>query len=100
MISASKFNFLNEYYYKTYKKQISESEKIEAMNLLNAFFDNRGYKLIDVTDRGINYPVNVIFLKNGNKQVLKVPMITFEKYHLINTLGYMFDSLEKRGVFK
>ena len=100
MMNVSKLDFLDEYYYEKYRKYLDKSVKEEALHLLNKFFTDRGYRLLDIKNRGTAYPVSIIFTKDGTKQVFKTPMITFEKYHLNNSLGFMFDSLKKSGVLK
>ena len=100
MVNVSKLDFLDEYYYKKYRKVIDKKVKEEAFYLLNKFFNDRGYTIVDVKNKGTAYPVEIIFTKNGKRQVFKTPMITFEKYHLEHSLDLMFNSLKKSGVLK
>lgn len=100
MLSVSKLDFLDEYYYEKYKDRIDKTEKQETFDLLNKFFNDRGYKVINVISKGMAYPVSIIFTKDGKNHVFKVPMRTFEPCHLNNSLGFMFDSLKKTGVLK
>ena len=100
MMNVSKLDFLDEYYYEKYKDNIDKTEKQETFDLLNKFFNDRGYKVINVISKGMAYPVSIIFTKDGKNHVFKVPMRTFEPYHLNKSLGFMFDSLKKSGVLK
>lgn len=99
-MNVSKLDFLDNYYYEKYRKSIDKSVKEEAFHTLNNFFNSRGYKVVDIKNRGTAYPVSIIFTKDGKKQVFRTPMMTFEKYHLNSSLGFMFNSLKKSGVLK